>query len=264
MTSASLQAWVNDSQHSKTPTWRVSSVGYCEQKELTDIGLGLRFRSSVSGPEQEMVDNALDIFRADVGRGRRLTVFCQPALETGFPDIVGVVWRHATAQAWSTEREQLQTQHLRLLHALASTGWTDIEFLESIFRCRLDRTLDFLSELGLVVKTKNRCRVRSLNNIFAVEKIIAIEAKMSFWQRAIEQAVNNIWFSSESHILMPTISNPTALLECAQQFQIGVLAFNSSQSVTVCDASQRPVPLSYGSWLFNEWVWRIAHRRGEF
>jgi hypothetical protein len=211
-----------------------------------------------------MVDNVLDVLRADVGRGRRLTVFCQPALDTGFPDVVGVVWRPATARLWSGDREQLQAEHLRLLHALANTGWTNIDFLEGVFRCRLGRALDLLDDLGLVVRTARRCRARSLNSIFAVEQIIAIEAKMAWWQRAVEQAGANVWFSSESHVLMPTVPNSEALVETARRFQVGVLAFDALHPTTLCDAPRRPVPLSYGSWLFNEWVWRIARRRGEF
>jgi len=247
----------------RAPTWRSSAVGAERSQEFRDIGLGLRFLAPVSGPEQEMVNDVLDTLRADVGRARRLTVFCQPSLETGFPDVVAVVWRPTVARTWSEEREHLQAAHLRLLHALAITGWTDIEFLEGVFRCRLGRTLDLLNDLGLVVRTAKRCRARSLPSIFAVDQIIAIEAKMSWWQRAVVQAGANVWFSSESHALLPAIPNSDALIETARRFQVGVLAFDASRPTAFCDAPQRPVPLSYGSWLFNEWVWRIARRCGE-
>lgn len=247
----------------RASTWRSSAVGAECAFEFGNVGLGLRFRAPVAGPEQEMVDDVLDTLRADVGRGRRLTVFCQPSLDSGFPDVVGVVWRPTVARTWAEEREQLQAAHLRLLHALANMGWTDIEFLEGVFRCRLGRTLDLLDDLGLVVRTAKRCRARSLSSIFAVDHIIAIEAKMAWWQRAVEQAGANVWFSSESHALIPAIPTSEALLETARRFQVGVLAFDASRPTALCDAPQRPVPLSYGSWLFNEWVWRIARRRGE-
>ncbi|MGE4073034.1 MAG: hypothetical protein AB7E72_17845 [Lysobacterales bacterium] len=210
-----------------------------------------------------MVDDVLEMLRADVGLGRRLTVFCQPSLDTGFPDVVGVVWRPRIARSWSGDRKLLRAAHLRLIHALANSGWTDIEFLESVFRCRLGRTLDLLDDLGLVFRTAKRCRVRSLSSIFAVDQIIAIEAKMAWWQRAVEQAGANVWFSSESHALVPEAPNSEALVDSARRFQVGVLAFDAPNAITLCDAPQRPVPLSYGSWLFNEWVWRVARRRGE-
>lgn len=210
-----------------------------------------------------MVDDVLGSLRAEVGGRRRLTVFCQPSLDTGFPDLVGVVWRPTVARTWSKQREQLQATHLRLMHALANTGWADVEFLEGIFRCRLGRTLAFLDDLGLVIRTPRQCRARTLNSIFAVDQIIAIEAKMAWWQRAVEQAGTNVWFSSESHALIPTIPKSNTLAETARRFQVGVLAFDASRPAAFCDAPQRPVPLSYGSWLFNEWVWRIARRRGE-
>jgi len=119
----------------RAPTWRLSSVGAERSDEFRDVGLGLRFRATVPGPEQAMVDDVLDTLRANVSRGRRLTVFCQPSLDTGFPDVVGGVWRPTVAHAWPEGREQLQAAHLRLLHTLANAGWTDIEFLEQVFRC---------------------------------------------------------------------------------------------------------------------------------
>lgn len=263
MMASSMYNWINDSHRSGTPTWRSATIGHSDHKEISDVGLGLRFRAPVAGPEQEMVDDALDILNANMGRGRKLTVFCQPALDTGFPDIVGVVWRPTIARKWSEDRELLQAKHLRLLHTLTNTGWTDVEFLEGAFRCSLEPILDLLEELELVIRTTKQCRARSMRKIFAVEQIIAIEAKMSWWQRAVEQAGANVWFSSESHALMPSISNSEGLLKAARRFQVGVLAFETDRPITFCEAPQRSVPLSYGSWLFNEWVWRIAHRRGE-
>lgn len=261
MTLAPLPTWTTTKPSSTLPTWRNSSVGHADKDDLVDVGLGLRFRSPVFGPEQEIIDEILNVFRANIGRSRRLTVFCEPALDTGFPDIVAVVWRDSTARKWGDERSLLKNNHLRLLHALANKGWTDIKLLESVFGCSLTIQLDLLKDLDLIVRTKNQCRARSLNAIFAVDKIIAIEAKMSWWQKAMMQASANVWFSSESHVLMPSISSPEALLETARRFNVGVLAFSSSKLTSYCEAPQREVPLSYGSWLFNEWVWRIARKR---
>jgi len=44
----------------------------------------------------------------------------------------------------------------------------------------------------------------------------------------------------------------------------GVLGFEHDRVAQVYEPAIRAVPLSYGSWLFNEWTWRIAREMGAF
>jgi len=257
------QNWFSPSRPQVCSTTPNALVGAGSLRDLADVGLGLRFRSSTPGPETELVEAFLESLDVGLPRGRRLTVFCQPALETGFPDIVAVVWRESIAQKWPAERELLQNNDLRLLHALADRDWFEIERLEGIFRRRLRRSLERLESLDLALVTERKCRARALSSIFAVERIVAIEAKVSWWQRALEQAGGNVWFSSESHALMPSIGDSAAVAAAAKRFQVGVLHFEDARPKEVWAAPQRQVPTSYGSWLFNEWIWRIARRLGD-
>lgn len=262
-TSTSFDSWVPKHGSSMEETWRDAAIDALSGAELEDVGLGLRFRAAVPGPEHDFVEAFLEALSVNTPNGRRLTVFCQPGLDSGYPDLVAVVWKTATARSWAPEREQLQCADLRLLHAIVNKGWMDINFLESVYRRNLSRTLDRLQEFQLVTRTARKCRVRSLKDIFTVEQIIAIEAKVTWCRRAVEQAGANVWFSSESHVLVPSVNNSEAMLETARQFQVGVIEFDQSNPSEFCSAPRREVPLSYGSWLFNEWVWRIARRRGD-
>jgi hypothetical protein len=119
-----------------------------------------------------------------------------------------------------------------------------------------------LEEAGVVTVGKDKCRARSTSSIFAVERIIAIEAKVSATQRALEQACANTWFSSESHALLPRPRTAERLMGVASSLGVGLLGFEDDRVAKVCEASVRAVPLSYGSWLFNEWTWRVARRTG--
>lgn len=225
-------------------------------------GLGLRFRSGVAGPEQVLVDAFLEASKVRLGPERRLTVFMQPAIETGFPDLVAVVWRADIARDWAAERERLQAFDLRLLHLLATRGVTELEFLRRLFQRGLQAMLTRLDEAGLVAIGKSTCRARSTSKIFAVERIIAVEAKVSATRRALEQAGSNTWYSSESHALMPMSRSGERMREVAAALGVGVIGFEHDRTAQLQHASVRAVPLSYGSWLFNEWTWRVARAQG--
>jgi len=41
-----------------------------------------------------------------------------------------------------------------------------------------------------------------------------------------------------------------------------VIGFENDRVAQVYEPAIRAVPLSYGSWLFNEWTWRIAREVG--
>lgn len=247
---------------SASVAWSECLVDSSDDHSSSEGVLGLRFRGQVAGPEQDLVLAFLNVATLQLPPGRSLTVFAEPAIDTGFPDLVGVVWRHEVARVWSVERERLRAVDLRLLHLLATRGALDLSFLRDVFQRGLNGMLTRLEEAGVVSVGKTKCRARSLKSIFAVEHIIAIEAKVSAARRALEQACANIWFSSESHALLPRPRTGERLTGVATSLGVGVLSFEHNQVAQVCAASIRAVPLSYGSWLFNEWTWRVARRAG--
>ena len=238
-------------------------VPFLDQATGSD-GLGLRFRAAMSGPEQVLVEAFLEAAKTRLAPGRSLTVFAQPAIETGFPDLVAVVWRSETARGWSAERERLRAMDLRLLHLLSTNGALELAFLRALFQRGLHGMLARLEEAGVVAVGKSKCRARSSSSIFAVDRIIAVEAKVSATQRALEQAGANTWYSSESHALLPRPRAGERMKRMASALGVGVIGFENDRVAQVHDAAIRAVPLSYGSWLFNEWTWRIARAQGSF
>lgn len=224
--------------------------------------LGLRFRSAIAGPEQMLVNEFLQAVKARLSSEQRLSVFVQPAIETGFPDLVAVVWRYDIAQKWALERERLRQSDLRLLHLLATHGAIDFPFLREAFHRGLHGMLSRLEEADLITVGSSKCNARPLSKLFAVQHIIAVEAKVSATQRALEQAGANTWFSSESYALLPKACTGDRLKDIAAGLGVGVIGLEQEHATKVYGASLRTVPLSYGSWLFNEWTWRIARMHG--
>lgn len=221
----------------------------------------LYVRPSTGGPEEELVDWFLQHARIHAPQGCRATVFRQPQLESGFPDLVIVVWDSRVSRYWGNRRAQLNSQDIRVLHLLASNGAASVDVLCSFLALRakdVEASLKRLAACRAVTRGRKKCRLRSLKKTFAVRKIIAVEAKMHKWRKAIEQAMLDRWFSSQSYILLPRAVRSSTLLETARASNVGVWARNGTRVKREVTAPTHRLPQSYASWLFNEWVWRVA------
>jgi hypothetical protein len=216
---------------------------------------GILFRKGRSGPEQDLVDWFLELHAVRTKKGERLTIFREPRLPSGFPDLVVVVWNESVAAKWATERRSIMPADLRLMQHLATDGQARaLDDLKSLFGLETERSLHRLERAHMVVLHKGQWRARALSRTFAIRRIVAIEAKVAEWRAALDQAFINTWFTAESYVLVPAIPKGANLLETALQRGIGVLSKERPRLV------ERRVtqPRSYVSWLFNEWTWRLA------
>ena len=94
-----------------------------------------------------------------------------------------------------------------------------------------------------------------------INKIIAIEAKIDKWHEAIRQANNNIWFSTESYILLNKDSCSTTTIDTCISDGLGIILLNGKIQKTLA-STKRCIPVSYASIQFNEWILRWIHTEG--
>jgi hypothetical protein len=94
---------------------------------------------------------------------------------------------------------------------------------------------------------------------FAVREILAFEAKMSLTSHVIDQAAANRWFASASYVLLPSWSQESQLVEDADECGVGIW-INGARRPKLRQPTTAQ-PLSYASWLFNDWAWRAVSRR---
>jgi hypothetical protein len=213
-------------------------------------------RTATQGPELDVVQAFLE--RCVVRRaGHVVSVFCEPRLDTGYPDVVLVHWDRKAADAWPVERAQLTVEDVRLLHFLHGARSVSREE----FGCRSslrhpDHALERLVAARVVKVSSRRIRVRPLAEIFAVRRLIALEAKISDCRRGLQQAFVNTWFASESFLLLRHVPKAGSLLEDAARLGVGVLSVDQELSTPQLRARRDRLPQSYASWLFNEWAWR--------
>jgi len=218
-------------------------------------GIGTIFRRSRPGPEQRLVCSFLEDLQATGPRGCNATVFCEPQIESGFPDVVIVVWNAAIARKWNPERARLRREDFRFVQYLLQSGpLTYTEITRRLAR-KVSSQLDRLEEANLVSCTGETWNPRPLSQSFAARHIIAIEAKISAWTKAIRQAFQNTWFASESLVLLPDAIRIKPARCAARKLGVNVC----SPRTQLCydrPAASRCLPRSYASWLFNEWAWR--------
>jgi hypothetical protein len=217
------------------------------------LGVGTSFRRQRGGPERTLIDWFLENIPVRIPNGCRMTIFQEPRLESGFPDLVIVLWRERRTWEWSPARVKLKSEDIRLLHYLHHNGPAAIPFLERFFDRSVAPQLDRLEEAQVAFCRSGTWRVRPLNKIFAVQQIIAIEAKIDNLRGGLHQAVLNTWFASISYLLTPHVPRSEALLDRASALGVGLW---SRKRGIVHQPSAGPVPRSYASWLFNEWVWK--------
>ena len=221
----------------------------------------MAFRRARSGPESDMVQAFISNRPFNVPRGLRATIFCEPRIESGFPDIVVVFWSVAVAKKWSAERVHLKRDDVRRVHHLHLIGGATTRELRGVFPRGLDASIERLRAASLIRLVRDRWIPMSLERSFAARRIIAIEAKIAEWSVAIEQAFLNTWFASDSYVLLPQRA-PAAKIRAAARLK-GVHLCSPAKAI-ICNRPAFPgkLPRSYASWMFNEWAWRSAELGG--
>ena len=218
--------------------------------------LGARFRRKRPGPELDLIEFFRDTMPLDIPRGCRATVFGEPRLESGFPDLVIVVWREKVTLDWRPEREFLGGQDLRLMHFLYHTRRASKDELVRWFGRRVTSSIERLHAAAMIRSVGSSWTPCALHRSFAASKIIAVEAKVGKWTEVLNQAFLNTWFASKSYVLVPNPPSRTQLAE-AQRLGIGVCSLDGHEVREVASKSTQ-LPRSYASWVLNDWAWRFS------
>jgi hypothetical protein len=220
---------------------------------------GVVFRRELRGPEQELVDDFIPVMPLMHAPDSCVTVLREPALESGFPDLVIVVWRAARTADWRESRLALVTDDLRLMHYIFQRRRAAHSDLEDSFGARFARgSIERLHDAGLVRPAGRAWFPCALERTFAATKIIAVEAKIGKWADVLNQARLNTWFASKSYVLVPRVSEEQ--VQEAQRFGFGVLS-PEQEVIKEWEADTVPLPRSYASWVVNDLAWRASKNR---
>lgn len=208
-------------------------------------------RPSRSGPESDLLQLFLGALPFHAHAGLMTTLFVEPTLESGRPDLVVVIWDRSRLE--NLTGAILTSRELRLVHHLSVVGARSLSDLTQDLPWLSPSAAANLEAAGFVTIRTGVARIRPLDEIFGVRALIAVEAKIRDWRQVLIQSRVNRWFASESYVLIPTPSR--SLLAIAKEYGVGVLSVSNAD---VKLHSPIPVvsrlPTSYGSWVFNDHV----------
>lgn len=229
--------------------------------------IGYVARTSTQGQEFDMVRKYLNhlILKYSKLKYKKAAIFVEPQLDTGYPDIVIVEYFSLPTNKWELSRNDLTYTDLKILFYIQSkksSSITEINHTLGYSVASVNNSIKKLSDSRLIYLSKSKKYVRNvkLKSYCRIHKIIAIEAKIDKWKEAIRQATNNIWFATESYILMNKESCSSAITEMCKANGIGIILVNGTIKTELA-SMQRQFPVSYASLQFNEWILRDLNSR---
>ena len=235
--------------------------------KTTDIDIGISARTQVEGPESVLLNKFVEQYADQLSSLKRhYALFYEPLLPTGYPDLVVVTYNPRKYKSWTEERNALGVLDFKVLHHLYFVkGATSSSMEKKLgFDSKLLlRILERLIDASLVRRAKHHWLPMQLKNTYGISNIRTIEAKISDWTSVFRQANVNRWFASESCVLSP-VSNPSVrVITKAQKKGIGIYSMPSGLCAKIIQKPERSggLPVSYASWMFNEWIGRKLLRK---
>ncbi len=224
-------------------------------------------RTATVGKEFEMVVRYIKFLTNKYKKlkNKHVAIFVEPQLDTGYPDIVLVEYNSIPKLEWSPHRKNLHATDIKILFYVQRHGYCSVYDLHKKLGFSIEtikKTVLKLKKCGLVYlySDDNCVRPVALKSYCRISKIISIEAKLDKWNEAIRQAANNVWFATESYVLMNKASCSNSIQAACQANGVGIILVNGTMR-TVLSSDKRQFPVSYASLQFNEWILRYINTR---
>ena len=245
----------------------------CQKNNITIFNnsrreIGYIARTNTLGKEFDMVNRYVDYLLSKYSKlkTKKAAIFIEPQIETGYPDIVIVEYFSTPNKTWNEARKELNITDYKILFFIQKKKSLSLSSISEVLGFPIEivsKSVTKLDKCGLAYlsSTKQYVRNTKLDSYCRVNKIIAIEAKIDKWQEAIRQANNNIWFSTESYILLNKDNCSNGILQECKRLGIGVILVNGKIK-TVLESEKREFPISYASLQFNEWILRDKYTEG--
>lgn len=226
--------------------------------------IGYIARTCTQGEEFDMVNLYIENIARKYSelKNKHAAIFIEPQIDTGYPDIVIIEYYTSKLPELNMARRKLSVTDLKILYYIHCQKHLTLQELSTKLAYtpeEVHRSIRRLASAKLIYLSKNGTAVRNkaLSKYCPIKRIIAIEAKLDKWNEAIAQAEHNIWFATDSYVLLNKEKCRPTILERCKKKGIGVILVNGNIQ-TVLKSTTRSFPVSYASLQFNEWLCRYS------
>lgn len=226
--------------------------------------LGIRNRTITDGDEIELVKEYINYRKESFipTDDKKLAIFLEAQVANAYPDIVFVEYNPKNYIDWNDTRNEIGKQEIKILYHIYMTGGLDFRDLVVQLGITWKETGICIERLydSKLIKRENKRWMLVDEKKITTHKIEAVEAKLNQWEQVLQQSIINRNFASESYALSIAKSKPKKeVLNKFKKFGIGVYIKEGNSFNTIKEAKRNPIPVSFNSILFNEWVGRILY-----
>lgn len=227
------------------------------------IDIGLKKRIVKEGPELDLVEEFIEEIPKLFRTKKKLALFVEPLIEGSYPDIVITEFNPSIIENWKETRNQLSVTDLKVFETIrAYKGMNASELFQktnhdykTLLHC-----IEKLYDAGLIERKMSKWKSLPLREIYSVNRIISVEAKMKEWKTLLNQADANRWFSSESYALSSVKTPKETTINKFKDYGVGLFSLSNQKLVKLNEAEKQSLPKSYMSWMFNEWIGRYVSK----
>ncbi len=225
-----------------------------------DASIALNRRTLTKGPELEMVREFMDpmcLKRSLRLRSGSTAVFLEPAIDSGYPDLVVAVYDGSILNSWCDQRSGLSDGDLRVLSLAARYRSVTHDKIENVLGfppLAVAESLETLAAAGMLIKNERSWSVSPRSSFFGLKRLIAVEAKMGNARSAMHQALYNKRFASEVYIMTPSSRMSIPIRKLGEEWGVGILIDSGAKAAL--PAARIKVPFNHVSLKFNEWIGR--------
>lgn len=227
--------------------------------------LGIIARPITYGEEFDMVQQFIDYKKNSFKEqsNKQLAIFIETKINDAYPDVIFAEYDPFKYENWNHSRSKLSTPDLKLLHYLYvhknATSQKIVSDLSIHYKTLL-QSLEALIDARLIVRSNECWSILDRENLFGVNKIEAVEAKISKWDAVMQQAILNKAFASESFVLSKCKREPNNdIVKRISSFGIGIYLFDDNHFSRVARAKRNRFPSNYNSVYLNECIGKIIN-----
>lgn len=158
----------------------------------------------------------------------------------GMPDLLAVSWDPRVVAI--ADPQVMDTSILAYLRAVGCARFDTIVNRLGRTAGNISNSLDALVRAAVVIHHQDRFSLDPAWRAILPE-VVAIEAKVSDWRKAIAQAARNQLFSHRSFVALPiSVAQRAAKADSINQLGIGILGVENDETITVVSKAIRKRP----------------------